>query len=64
VQLSQAYERLKAAQAHLIEKEKMERELEVARGIQQSMVPRQLPQLRDFFRPCRDSFGIRAFTQR
>src|ERR1051326_8984769 len=28
-------EQLKAAQAHLIEKEKLERELEVARGIQQ-----------------------------
>src|SRR2546427_4686774 len=30
LQLTQAYEQLKAAQAHLIEKEKLERELEVA----------------------------------
>jgi sigma-B regulation protein RsbU (phosphoserine phosphatase) len=58
LQLTQAYERLKAAQAHLIEKEKMERELEVARGIQQSMVPRKLPHLPGF------DFGARMMPAR
>jgi sigma-B regulation protein RsbU (phosphoserine phosphatase) len=58
LQLTQAYERLKAAQAHLIEKEKMERELEVARGIQQSMVPRKLPHLTGF------DFGARMTPAR
>ncbi len=58
LQLIQAYEQLKAAQAHLIEKEKMERELEVARGIQQSMVPRKLPHLPGF------DFGARMMPAR
>ena len=58
LQLTQAYERLKAAQAQLIEKEKMERELEVARGIQQSMVPRKLPHLPGF------DFGARMMPAR
>jgi Serine phosphatase RsbU, regulator of sigma subunit len=58
LQLTQAYEQLKAAQAHLIEKEKMERELEVARGIQQSMVPRKLPHLPGF------DFGARMMPAR
>jgi len=48
VQLTEAYERLKLAQAQLIEKERLERELEVAREIQQSMVPRKSPQLAGF----------------
>jgi sigma-B regulation protein RsbU (phosphoserine phosphatase) len=39
LQLTQAYEQLRAAQADLIEKEKMERELEVAREIQMGMLP-------------------------
>lgn len=47
-QLAQAYEDLKAAQALVIEKEKLERELEVAREIQVSLLPRSLPQLPDF----------------
>jgi serine phosphatase RsbU (regulator of sigma subunit) len=47
-QLTEAYERLKAAQQQLIEKEKMEREMEVARGIQQGMIPRKCPELRGF----------------
>jgi serine phosphatase RsbU (regulator of sigma subunit) len=42
-QLSQAYQELKAAQAQIIEKEKMERELEVARKIQESILPKQVP---------------------
>jgi serine phosphatase RsbU (regulator of sigma subunit) len=58
LQLTGAYERLKAAQAQLIEKEKMERELEVARGIQQSMVPRKLPHLAGF------DFGARMMPAR
>ena len=58
LQLTQAYEQLKAAQAHLIEKEKMERELEVARGIQQSMVPRKVPHLPGF------DFGARMMPAR
>jgi serine phosphatase RsbU (regulator of sigma subunit) len=58
LQLTQAYEQLKAAQAHLIEKEKMERELEVARGIQESMVPRKLPHLQGF------DFGARMMPAR
>ena len=48
VQLTDAYERLKLAQAQLIEKERLERELEVAREIQESMVPRKFPQLAAF----------------
>ncbi|MGA9192366.1 MAG: SpoIIE family protein phosphatase [Anaerolineales bacterium] len=44
-QLSQAYEELKAAQAQIIEKGKLERELEVARGIQTSLLPTGVPQV-------------------
>ncbi len=43
--LQQAYDELKAAQAQLIEKEKLERELEVAREIQLGILPRSLPEL-------------------
>jgi serine phosphatase RsbU (regulator of sigma subunit) len=43
--LQQAYDELKAAQAQLIEKEKLERELEVARQIQLGILPRSLPEL-------------------
>jgi len=42
--LQLAYDELKAAQAQIIEKEKLERELEVARQIQLSILPRSLPQ--------------------
>ncbi len=42
-QLTLAYEELKAAQDQIIEKEKLERELEVARDIQSSLLPRSLP---------------------
>jgi sigma-B regulation protein RsbU (phosphoserine phosphatase) len=41
--LLKAYEDLEAAQAQIIEKERMERELEVARQIQMSILPRVLP---------------------
>jgi serine phosphatase RsbU (regulator of sigma subunit) len=44
-QLSQAYEELKAAQAQILEKDRLERELQVARGIQMSILPKALPRL-------------------
>jgi serine phosphatase RsbU (regulator of sigma subunit) len=50
-ELLRAYKELEAAQEQIIEKEKLERELEVARDIQMSILPRELPQL-----PCFD-FG-------
>jgi sigma-B regulation protein RsbU (phosphoserine phosphatase) len=43
-ELMKAYHELKAAQAQIVEKEKMEHELEVARRIQRSILPRALPQ--------------------
>jgi sigma-B regulation protein RsbU (phosphoserine phosphatase) len=42
-QLAEAYQELKAAQAQIIEKERLEKELETARWIQQSILPRSLP---------------------
>jgi sigma-B regulation protein RsbU (phosphoserine phosphatase) len=42
-QLQQAYDELKAAQEQLIEKERLERELEVAADIQMSILPDVLP---------------------
>lgn len=42
-ELMQAYKELEAAQELLIEKERLERELEVARDIQSSILPRELP---------------------
>ena len=42
--LQQAYDELKAAQAQIIEKEKLEKELQVASEIQLGMLPRALPQ--------------------
>lgn len=47
-QLTEAYERLQQAQRELVEKERMESELEVARSIQKSMLPRTLPTLDGF----------------
>lgn len=44
-QLKQAYDELKAAQAQIIEKEKLEAELEAARTIQESILPRARPHL-------------------
>ncbi len=43
LELLQAYQELEAAQAQLVEKERMERELEVARGIQSSILPQEIP---------------------
>lgn len=54
-QLQLAYDELKAAQAQLVEKERLERELEVAREIQMSMLPAELPQIETF------DFGARIF---
>lgn len=42
-QLQQAYRDLKNAQDQVIEKEKLEHELEVARRIQQTILPKQIP---------------------
>lgn len=47
-QLAEAYAELKAAQKQIIEKERLERELQVARQIQQSILPARLPQLTAF----------------
>ena len=43
LQLQQAFDELKAAQVQIVEKERLERELEVARDIQLSILPRELP---------------------
>jgi sigma-B regulation protein RsbU (phosphoserine phosphatase) len=47
-QLQTAYDELKAAQAQLIEKERLERELQVAADIQLSILPDELPVMDDF----------------
>ena len=47
-QLQQAYDELKAAQAQLIEKERLERELQVAAEIQVSILPQELPRIPGF----------------
>ena len=44
-ELTRAYEELKAAQAQIIEKERLERELQVAFEIQSSILPQILPEL-------------------
>jgi sigma-B regulation protein RsbU (phosphoserine phosphatase) len=51
--LSEAYQELKSAQAQLIEAEKLERELEVARQIQSSLLPHALPSYQGYeFSAC------------
>ncbi len=57
-QLTIAYQELQAAQALLIEKEALERELRLARDIQESMLPRTLPQLAGY------DFGARMVAAR
>ncbi len=47
-ELAKAYQELQEAQASLIEKEKMEHELELARKIQQSMLPQSFPHVPGF----------------
>ena len=46
--LQQAYEELKAAQAQIIEKERLEKELEISRHIQESILPEALPDIRGY----------------
>jgi serine phosphatase RsbU (regulator of sigma subunit) len=57
-QLAAAYEELKAAQSQIIEKEKLERELQVAARIQMSILPRAMPLLAGF------EFGARLIPAR
>jgi phosphoserine phosphatase RsbU/P len=57
-QLELAYRELQAAQAHIIEKKKLERELELAWEIQNSMLPRSLPRFNGF------DFGTRIAPAR
>jgi sigma-B regulation protein RsbU (phosphoserine phosphatase) len=57
-QLQKAYDELKAAQAQLIEKERLERELQVAADIQLSILPDVLPVVGGF------SFGARILPAR
>lgn len=47
-ELTEAYQALQAAQAQIIEKERLERELQVAQEIQLSIVPRHKPRLEGF----------------
>ena len=48
IELTKAYRELQEAQVQIIEKERLERELQVARQIQMSMLPGELPQLQDY----------------
>jgi serine phosphatase RsbU (regulator of sigma subunit) len=57
-QLQTAFDELKDAQSQLIEKERLERELQVAAEIQLSILPDELPQLDDF------GFGARILPAR
>lgn len=57
-QLTEAYESLQAAQAQLIEKERLERELQVAYEIQMSILPDRLPERPSF------NFGARLIPAR
>jgi serine phosphatase RsbU (regulator of sigma subunit) len=61
-QLTQAYQDLQAAQEQLIEKEKLEQELRLARKIQQSILPKTLPvvpgwQIDAYWQPARAVSG-------
>lgn len=47
-QLTRAYEDLKAAQVQIIEREKLERELQLAADIQKSILPKRMPRLRGY----------------
>ncbi|HSF83319.1 MAG TPA: SpoIIE family protein phosphatase [Anaerolineales bacterium] len=58
LQLTRAYEELKAAQAQIIEKERLERELQVAYDIQMSVLPPYLPSLLGY------DFGARLIPAR
>jgi sigma-B regulation protein RsbU (phosphoserine phosphatase) len=47
-ELTRLYVELKEAQVQLIEKEKLEKELQVARDIQMSILPRKLPEIEEY----------------
>jgi len=47
-ELQEAYDELKAAQAEIIEKERLERELETAAGMQRTLLPTSLPEYPDY----------------
>ncbi len=47
-QLQEAYEELKTAQADLVEKERLERELEIAADVQRTLLPIELPEFDDY----------------
>ncbi len=53
--LAQAYAALQAAQAELVEKERLERELELAAAVQRQLLPGKLPQL--------PGYGFAAFLE-
>ncbi|MGD9146546.1 MAG: SpoIIE family protein phosphatase [Anaerolineae bacterium] len=53
-ELARAYRDLQAAQAAIVEKERLERELELARDLQQSILPNEFPQ------PAGFSFAARS----
>jgi len=57
-QLTAAYENLRAAQEQIVEKEKLERELQVAYQIQMGILPRRLPDPRGY------DFGARIVPMR
>ena len=46
--LREAYKELQAAQAELVEKERLERELEIAAEVQRTLLPAQLPQYANY----------------
>lgn len=54
-ELARAYQELKAAQAQVVEKEKMEHELRMARKIQESILPKQVPTI--------DGWSLAAYWQ-
>jgi len=58
VELAQAYQDLTEAQAQIIEKEKLERELQLAHDIQMSILPQGLPRLAEY------EFGARIIPAR
>jgi serine phosphatase RsbU (regulator of sigma subunit) len=62
IELIRAYRELKEAQAALVEKEKLEHELELARELQESILPHRFPSLPGFscmarYRPARQVGG-------
>jgi serine phosphatase RsbU (regulator of sigma subunit) len=61
-ELREAYQELQAAQDDVIEKERLERELEIAASVQRTLLPGQLPQYPDyhlaaFLKPARQVGG-------